>query len=116
MWPHWAGSREDLPLEADSADNSKGGYSHYSEGFSHEKLMSSYESNAKFETMEDHQTLPDYKSNAEGILISNNQYGMWTDMMLQIQLLCDRYLYNIYVKYMRSQMFYVNWCIIWLLW
>ena len=38
----WAGSREDLPFSFDngkdeSADISKGGYSNYSEGLSHDK-------------------------------------------------------------------------------
>ncbi|KAK9271198.1 hypothetical protein L1049_026788 [Liquidambar formosana] len=64
------GSREDLPPAVDdckdeSADNSKGGYSNYSEGSFHEKQMHYYGSNLKTETTQDHQMYPDNKFSAE---------------------------------------------------
>lgn len=58
----WSGSREDIPVGPDGNDMSKGGYSYYFVGLSHKKLVNSYGSNAKFESMEDHQTMSDYES------------------------------------------------------
>ncbi|KAA8537641.1 hypothetical protein F0562_027249 [Nyssa sinensis] len=66
------GGREDLPLSVDDykddiGDNSKGGYSNYSEGLSHEKQMHSYGPDAKGESMQDRQMYSDYKLNPEAL-------------------------------------------------
>ncbi|CAK9178531.1 unnamed protein product [Ilex paraguariensis] len=64
------GSREDFPLAVsdcndETMEDSKHGYSNYSEGWSSEKQLYSNGRNAKIETMQDHQKFSDYKLNAE---------------------------------------------------
>ncbi|CBI19683.3 unnamed protein product, partial [Vitis vinifera] len=73
------GSREDLPLAVDdskdeSNDNSKGGYSSYSDGSPYEKQMHYYGSNSKMEAMVDHQMYPDNKFHAEALREDGTPY------------------------------------------